>query len=209
MLSLLWAKVEVALTLCLRLLEGRSINDTCSWTTVEFILSWPDPPNTFPPTESVFFRPEAAKKDFARKPNLKKACLSEKQNMLKMCISHAFFGTDLEIQGVKNAKNWGKMPIFEGSTCKFPYETAIFAYKAIWPNPPNPFSPTRICDFPFRRRKNKPMANTQWYASGKRPLRAKRKTVWRFFCGDLAFFAATSRSRGLKIRSRCSKNMAL
>ena len=57
------------------------------------------PRTLFPPSESAFFRSEAAKKDFARKPNLKKARLSEKQNMLKMCISHAFFGTDLEIQG--------------------------------------------------------------------------------------------------------------
>ena len=55
-----------------------------------------------------------------------------------------------EPQGVKNTKNWGKMLSFEASTCKFPYKTAFFAYKAIWPNPPNFFSPSRICVFPVR-----------------------------------------------------------
>ena len=55
-----------------------------------------------------------------------------------------------EPEGVKNTKNWGKMPSFGGSTCKFPHKTAIFASKAIWPNPPNFFFPSRICDFPVR-----------------------------------------------------------
>ena len=55
-----------------------------------------------------------------------------------------------EPERAKNAKNWGKMPSFEASTCKFPYKTAIFVYKAIRPNPPNSFSPTWFCDFPVR-----------------------------------------------------------
>ena len=31
-----------------------------------------------------------------------------------------------ELRRVKNCKNWGKMLIFEGPTCKFPYEAAFW-----------------------------------------------------------------------------------
>ena len=66
-----------------------------------------------------------------------------------------------EPQGVKNAKNWGKMSSFGASTCKFPYKTAIFGYKAIWPNPPNSFFPTWFCDFPARGRQKGPCEKTK------------------------------------------------
>ena len=49
----------------------------------------------------------------------------------------------LELEGVKNLQNWGKMLIFEGPTCKFPYTNARFAYKAIWDNP-RTFSPENL-----------------------------------------------------------------
>ena len=108
------------------------------------------PRTLFPPLESAFFRSEAAKKNFVRKPNLKKARLSEKRNMLNMCISHAFFAPISKSEGSKTPKTGKTTLSFEGSTCKFPYKTAFFAYKAIWPNPPNFFSPSRICVFPVR-----------------------------------------------------------
>ena len=82
------------------------------------------------------------------------------------------------------------MPSFEASTCKFPYKTAIFVYKAIRPNPPNSFSPTWFCNFPARRRKKEFVENTRKYSSGEslekglseRNLRQSE----RFFCDDLA-----------------------
>ena len=91
---------------------------------------------------------------------------------------------------------------FGASTCKFPYKTAIFAYTAIWSNPPNSFFRTWFCDFWLRRGKKELMHIARTYATGKRSLRATSTTVWKVL-------PATSPSRGLKNRWRCSKNVVL
>ena len=80
----------------------------------------------------------------------------------------------------------------------------MFAYTAIWPNPPNSFFPTWFYDFPARRCKKRACGKStklhSWNKLGKRPLRAQFKTVWRVF-------AATSPSRGLKNRWQYRKNL--
>ena len=61
------------------------------------------------------------------------------ENLRFACV----FYTDLKIQEVKTLKNSGKMLTFEGPTVKFPYKSAVLAYKAIWDHP-HTFSPENL-----------------------------------------------------------------
>ena len=68
----------------------------------------------FTTLESAFFRSDAAKKEFARKPSFKKAYLSESRNMLKMCISRAFFAPISKSKGSKTPKTGEKCTVLRG-----------------------------------------------------------------------------------------------
>ena len=99
----------------------------------------------FPPAGSAIFRSEAAKKDLARKPNSKHAFLSESRNMLKMRVSRAFFSTISKSKGSKTPKTVEQCPILKLGNAQ--RKLQLCAYKAIWPNPPNPFPPAKSAIF--------------------------------------------------------------
>ena len=65
----------------------------------------------FPPPGSAIFRSVAAKRDLARKPNSKKAFLSENRNMLKMRVSRAFFASISKSKGSKTPKTGEICPV--------------------------------------------------------------------------------------------------
>ena len=75
---------------------------------------------------------------------------------------------------------------FEGSTRKFLYKTAVFAYKAIWGNPPNSFSPSWICDFSVRGRKTELCGKYMKIWIWKKATLSETHDSLKGFCGDLA-----------------------
>ena len=65
----------------------------------------------FSPPVSAIFRLEAAKKDLARKQNLKKALVSKNRTMLKICVSRAFLEPISESKVSKTPKTGEKCSV--------------------------------------------------------------------------------------------------
>ena len=103
----------------------------------------------FPPIESAFFRSEAAKKNFARKPNFKKACLSEKRTMLNMCISHVFFAPISKFEGSKTPKTRGKYPVLRGRPVNFHIKLQLLLIRRSGRTPRTLFPPLESAIFRY------------------------------------------------------------
>ena len=124
----------------------------------------------------------------------------------KYTFRTCFLHRSRNLRGQKHQK-LGKMLSFEGSTRKFPYKTAVFAYKAFRANPPNSFSPSWICDFSVRGRKKELVGNTWKYGSGKRPLWTKRTTVWRVLQRPRCPGASNTANLTIKAKMWCFKKV--
>lgn len=149
----------------------------------------------FPLAESAIFGSEAAKKDLARKPNLKNAFLSKKRTILKICGSRALFASILKSKGSKTPKTVEKCKVLRLRPVNSNMKLQFLLMRQSGQTPWTLFPPPGSAILGSGMAKKELTENTQEYVSGKRPLRATSTKVWKVL-------PATSRSKGLKNRWR-------